>query len=150
MATQPDLLDDYTKATFPFETTFGDDHQKVRLYAAFGERVVGASYYTYEHDGEVTESLGQVLDWNGQGKFGSPGTSYPSMDLAPPPAKMAERVAELQQIVAEVQARLDSNPDAPTEWRSVDEKRITDLERVIARLTGGVATLEASPVQVAA
>jgi len=150
MATQPDLLDDYTKASFPYETTFGDDHQKVRLYAAFGDRVVGVSYYTYERDGEVSESLGQVLDWSGQGKFGSSTDSYPQMDLAPPPAKVAERVADLQKIVAEIQARLDSNPDAPTEWRNLDERRVAGLGRVIARLTGSAATVEPSALEQAA
>lgn len=141
MAT-PDLLDDYTKASFPYETTFSCG-QKVRLYAAFGDRVVGASYRTYELDGETVEYLSQALDWDGQGRFGRPGTSYPSMDLAPPPAKMADSIARFEAEIAEAQARLDANPDAPEVWRSADERIVRQLSDKIESLVGKITALAA-------
>lgn len=137
-----ELLDDYTEATFPYEVKWDGSGGKVRLYAAFGNRVVGVSYYTYEHDGETVESLGQVLNWDGQGKFGPDGTSYPTMDLPPPPAKLAETVAQWQAVIAETQARLDANPHAPDEWRNADERRVKSLRDKIAELTGERAVIE--------
>jgi hypothetical protein len=128
------LLDDYTKATFPCEVTFGNG-QKVRLYAAFGDRVVGVSYYSWERDGEVIETLGQVLDWDSQGRFGQSGASYPEMDLVPPPAKLAEGIARFEAEIAKAQARLDANPNAPEAWRSVDQRLVREMHDRIENLT---------------
>ena len=126
------LLDDYTKATFPLELKWGGCG-KVRLLAAFDDKVVGVSYWTYENpDGTVTETLSQVLDWDGQGRFA--GGAHPSMDLPPPPALVAGRVAEMRDEIAAIQKRLDAYPDAPPEWRSKDEANIRHLERRIAEL----------------
>ncbi len=134
-----ELLDDYTKAAFPLEVAWPPNTLKVRLFAAFGDRVVGASYGTYERDGETVEWLSQVLDWDGQGKYGTSGATYPDMDLPPPPARQAETIAVWEQEIAAAEARLSSAPDAPQEWRAIDERRITDLREKIARLTGGVS-----------
>lgn len=132
--TNPELLDDYTKATFPYEVKWDDDGGLVRLYAAFGDRVVGASYWVTERNGERVESLRQALDWNGQGKFGTPDVSYPSMDLPPPPAKVGEHIARIELEIAEAEARLAANPDAPEAWRSVDERTVSKLRTSIDRL----------------
>lgn len=125
------LLDDYTKADFPLEVNWrGSGH--VRLYAAFGDKVIGASYYPATDD--CGESLAQVLNWDGQGVFAN--GQYPEMNLPPPPANVAERINKLKNEIASAQSRLDANPDAPQEWRSIDERTIKRCEDEIARLTG--------------
>lgn len=132
-----ELLDDYTKATFPLELEWGGAG-KVRLLAAFGDKVVGASYWSQENpDGTVTETLSQVLDWDGRGMFAE--GAHPSMDLPPPPAIVGDRIAELRDKIASIRERLDAHPDAPTEWRSRDEEEVRFLERKIAELEGKVA-----------
>lgn len=128
-----ELLDDYTKATFPLELPWNGSG-KVRLLAAFDGKVVGVSYGTYERDGETIEYLNQVLDWNGQGQFAD--NQYPEMNLPPPPAHTASVIAEYEDEIANLRERLDANPTAPKEWRSYDEANIQSLERAIAKLTG--------------
>lgn len=129
-----DLLDDYTKAEFPLDLPWS--YGKCRLLGAIGDKVVGATCHITTHgDGSEILSLSQSLHWNGQGIYGS--GEHPSMNLPPPPAKVAARVAELQDQIAEAQGRLDSAPDAPQEWRSIDERAITRNMAEIARLTEG-------------
>jgi len=130
-----ELLDDYTKATFPMELTWSGCG-KVRLLAAFQNRVVGVSYGTFERDGETVEYLSQVLDWDGQGKFGTGDNSYPDMDLPPPPAKQAECIAAWEEEIAQCEGRLKGMPDAPQEWRRIDESRIAHLRAKITELIG--------------
>lgn len=130
------MLDDYTKAEFPLDLEWKNGGRKVRLYGAMGKRVFGVSFRTYEVDGETFEELSQSLDWDGQGIFGSDPVQYSSMHLPPPPAKVAARVAELQDQIASAQGRLDGMPDAPQEWRTIDEKAIERAKAQIASLQG--------------
>lgn len=128
------MLDDYTKAEFPYEIPNWNGYGMVRLYGAFDNgRVVGASYWISENeDGSQTEYLSQVLDWDGQGIFSR--GQFDSMNLPPPPAKAAGRVKEISAQIAELEDRLSANPDAPVEWRSVDEAKIKSLREELSRL----------------
>lgn len=128
-----ELLDDYTKATFPLELPWGD-HGKVRLLAAFENGVIGASYGTYERDGVTRETISQAIIWDGQGLFAE--GQYEGMNLPPPPAKVAEKIAALEDEMASAQGRLDGMPDAPAEWRGVDERRIAAIIRQLSKLRG--------------
>lgn len=130
------MLDDYTKAEFPLDLVWKNGGCMVRLYGVIGKRVIGASFRTYQVDGETFEDFGQSLDWDGQGIFGSDPIAYASMHLPPPPAKIAEKVAELQDRIASAQGRLDGMPDAPQEWRSIDERMIERAKAQIAFLQG--------------
>ena len=130
------MLDDYTKAEFPLDLEWKNGGCKVRLYGTMGGRVFGVAFFTYEVDGETFEELSQSLDWDGQGIFGSDPVQYQSMHLPPPPAKAAAHIAELQDQIASAQGRLDGMPDAPQEWRTIDEKAIEQAKARIAHLQG--------------
>lgn len=127
------LLDDYTKAEFPLDLPW--KYGRARLLAAFGDHVVGVILFVQTNDdGSERLSLAQVLNWDGQGKFA--GGEYPEMNLPPPPAKTADRVAELRDEMANCQGRLDGMPDAPAEWRGIDERRIRSILAEIEKITG--------------
>lgn len=126
-----ELLDDYTKATFPLEVQW-NDYVAVRLLAAFDNQVVGVSYYSFERDGEQVEYLRQALVWSGAGIFAD--GQYPEMNLPPPPAKCKDRVAEIEKLIVETQARLDQHPDAPAEWREADERRLRQWRAQLEKL----------------
>lgn len=126
-----ELLDDYTKATFPLEV-MRPNGGHVRLLAAIGERIVGIIYHPGK-DGKP-DALSQVVDWDRFGVFGN--GQYPTMDLPPPPAMVGKRIAELEDERASAQGRLDGMPDAPAEWRGIDERRIVEIDQTIASLRG--------------
>ena len=123
--------EDYTKVTFPFDTRCGGD-TRARLFATDGKVVLGCTIYG---EGEC-EYFGQALEWNADGRFGSNGESYPSMDLPPPPARAAEMVEALDLELTAARTRLADYPDAPAEWRDRDEATITRLEQRRDRLLG--------------
>lgn len=134
MATTPTdapMLDDYTKAQFPLDVKWGNG-TTVRLYGTMSGSVFGVSFFTREVDGETREDFSQSLHWDGQGIYG--GGGYPSMNLAPPPAAVVGRIAEIRTEIAAAQARLDAMPDAPVEWRRVDEANIDRLNKTLEQL----------------
>jgi len=128
----PELLDDYCKAEFPLVIKQGP--RFARLLGTIGGRVVGYTFHTREVDGEVVEIFSVSLDWNGDGTF-SDGL-FPDMNLPAPPAKRAERLVLLENEKASAQGRLDAMPDAPPEWRGIDERRILQINEEIAILKG--------------
>jgi len=132
------LLSNYCDADFPLEVQW-QDHGKVRLVAGFpkhGEAgtVVG---YSYSADCEGNEYVSQALTWDGLGRFS--GTTYPEMDLPPPPATVADQVEALQGEAAAIRDRLFAYPDAPAEWRSADEMKLRRIEDKIKRLRPDLA-----------
>lgn len=130
-----ELLDDYTKADFPLDLPW--NYGRVRLLAAFGDRVVGAvCTVSKAEDGSEVLTFQQSLSWSGDGKYDN--GNHPTMDL-PPPAAVANRVHELREEKARCQERLDAMPDAPVEWRSADKRRIASITRDLAQLTGETA-----------
>lgn len=128
------MLDDYTKAEFPLDLHWPNGNSRVRLYGTIGKRVIGASFRTYEVDGEICEDFGQSLDWDGQGLFGSNADQYPTMHLPLPPAMRESRVTALQDEIDAARDRLNSFPDAPPEWRAADERKIASNEEKIAQI----------------
>lgn len=127
-----ELLDNYCNATFPLDVFFADGRHQAHLFCASSHRVYGVSFYPGT-DGEPSWS--QALDWAGDGSFGAEGRGhFPSMDLAVPPALVDAQCAKYEAEIAEYQARLDANPDAPEAWRKNDEAVIGNLQRMIARL----------------
>lgn len=122
----------YRDVTFPFDTEISDGHAKVRLLAAvcneYNTHIIG---YIYYGDDPAT-SCSQVLEWDENGIFG--GGQYPSMDLVPPPSAVEGRLAAINAELAELQKRLDDNPDAPEAWRSADERKIRGLKENLANL----------------
>lgn len=132
------MLDDYTKAEFPLDVRWRNGTSKVRLFAAMGGRVIGASFTerTDEEGNVVGENFGIALDFDGLGRFGSEPGTHPDMDLPPPPALVAAKIAELEDLIASAQGRLDGMPDAPQEWRAIDEKAIAAASAKIAILRG--------------
>ncbi len=125
-----ELLDDYTKAEFPLDIV-RDSCVYVRLYGTMSGKVFGVTYFQYE--GRKPE-LSQPLVWDAQGIYSS--GEYPAMNLPPPPALAESRIAELEDEIAAAQGRLDAMPDAPAEWRAVDERRIASNQRTIKQLLG--------------
>lgn len=126
------LLDDYTKAEFPFDLMDGVTH--VRLIASYGERVIGILWH-----GDDIESAWSVSAsiWNGQGLYEATGGKwgYPGLDIPPPPAMYQRRIEQLQEAIGAARDRLESFPDAPPEWSERDEAAIRRDEVQIARLT---------------
>jgi len=134
MATTPTdapMLDDYTKAQFPLDVKW-QGGPTVRLYGTMSGRVFGVSFRTYEVDGETHDHFSQSLDWDGQGIYG--GGGYPSMNLVPPPAAVIGHIASIRAEIAAAQARLDAMPEAPVEWRRVDEANISRLTKALEQL----------------
>lgn len=131
MARSDPTPEDYTKVSFPFDTLCGGD-TRARLLATDGHKVVGVLLYG---EGE-REYFGQALEWNPDGRFGSNGESYPTMDLPPPPARAASMAEEIDAKLAVIQQRLAANPDAPEEWRGRDEREVTMLTARRNKLLG--------------
>jgi len=132
---QTELLDDYTKAQFPLVLKWGNGTANVRIVGACGDQVIGYSFSHYVDDsGDTIEYLSQALVWNGQGIFAE--GQYPNMNLPPPASRTAERIAILEDEMSVRQGRLDANPDAPVEWRTIDEHRIIAIKREIASMRG--------------
>ncbi len=128
-----DLLDDYTKAEFPLDMPWR--YGRVRLYEAFGDKVVGACFVvSTDLEGREVLNPQQSIIWNGQGIYAE--GRHPEMNLPPPPAKIAENITAMQEQIEAAQARLDAMPDAPPEWRGVDERLIAHNEAAIEKLRG--------------
>ena len=122
-------LDSYCNATFPLDIDLGDNRH-ARLLATDGQRVVGVIWYGAEF---YIKDHGAYI-WNGDGKWASDPTAGLIMHLPPPPGLVDAVCARYEAEIAEYQARLDANPDAPEAWRKSDEAVIAKLRRMIAHI----------------
>lgn len=126
-------IETYADVTFPFDTRFANGGLKVRLLG----RVVGSHKTTiigyYYHGDDPTKSFGQVLNWDENGVF-SEGL-HPEMDIIPPPGAIAGRLSTLTTELTSIRDRLAANPDAPQEWRSVDEVCAEQIEKQLVILS---------------
>lgn len=124
-----ELLDNYCNATFPLDVDLGGTRH-ARLLATDGESVVGVTWYGDSfHMGSHCAYI-----WNGDGKWGSDPSAGHLMHLPPPPALVDAQCAKYEAEIAEYQARLDANPNAPEAWRKADEVVIGRLQRMIEQL----------------
>ena len=135
-----ELLDDYTKATFPLDIDLGDMHH-ARLLATDGVSVVGV--FWYGDDFRIEAHAHHA--WRGDGRWLADPNADAIMHLPPPPALVSARIAEYEAEIASCQARLDANLDAPEAWRKADEVCIGKLQRMIAALRPEPKPLDLPP-----
>jgi hypothetical protein len=106
--------EDYSQVDFPYETKTVKGTRAL-LFACINNRIIGCT---------TRGQSATAQDWSIDGVYMAEGPSI--LDLVPVPKVAARKAQELGAAIDEARARLEAHPDAPADWRAVDEQAIKE------------------------